>query len=495
MKEPIAINDSLFKPFVVCIFLACFISFLSSQEKFRRTPPYPDPLPQLRLGDIESGVLSNGLTVSVVRRENLPLLCVHLLVLSGESASPISLPGLSTFAARMMRKGSARLSSSEIEESIDSTGGDFKTSTTPDYTLFAFSFLEEHLEKALSLLSEMILRPLFSRREITNSKRTLFYELATKNTDPEFLGKKILYKLLLHEHPYSGITFNNDIIKNYTRDDLLSLYDKFYRPNNAHLIFIGNISLTTALRLTSRYFYSWEKKEMEYRLINSPSSPEKLRICFVDLPGAQDIILYAGTPFPPRSNDDFFPLLVLNQLFGGTQVSRLFMNLRESKGYAYWAYSQIEFFKACEIFSVKARVTPESIFASVSEILSEISKVHSQRIPTFEVEMAKSYLIGNFPLNLETCDDLASRVSEIKAFNLSSKHWDKYYESIMYVDTQMVFEAVRKTPLVSPIVVIVGDLDTHISSLAEFDKIEIFDTKGNYKYSMAKEKEKENETG
>ena len=192
-----------------------------------------------------------------------------------------------------------------------------------------------------------------------------------------------------------------------------------------------------------------------------------------------------GNQLPPKSSDIYFPLLVMNQVLGGSHLSRLFMNLREAKGYAYWAYSTMDFFKTCGIFTITARVRPEVIHESVLENLREINTLYFQKIPNYELEPAKTSLIGNFPIHLEKLDGLSSRISKIQALNLEGKHWDQYYESIMIIDSQTVFEAVKRTALRTPVVVIVGD-DTVLDHMIEFDEVEIYDTRGIYQYSLKK---------
>jgi zinc protease len=122
---------------------------LFSQERFRRDPPFPDPLPELILPQVESASLSNGLEVSVIRRQDLQVISMHLIVYAGESFSPDALPGLATFTANMVNKGAVGLSSSRITETIETIGGKFSSETHPDYSVISFTFLEDYLDTAL----------------------------------------------------------------------------------------------------------------------------------------------------------------------------------------------------------------------------------------------------------------------------------------------------------------------------------------------------------
>ncbi|MCJ7579494.1 MAG: insulinase family protein, partial [Candidatus Aminicenantes bacterium] len=221
---------------------------LSAQERFRRDVPDPDPLPFLNLPDIEPIFLSNGLGLTVIRQNKTPVMHLRMVISKGESSSPENLPGMATFTANMLNRGAGSLNSDQIEEAIESIGGKLDTVVYPDYTLFSFSFLEDNLDDALEILSTMFMEPTFLQLEIDNIKRTMFYDIRQKLTDPEFLAKKILYHILFHNHPFKNIMFNDDVIKNYDREALVSFFDSYYRPNNTQIVLIGNINLNTATR-------------------------------------------------------------------------------------------------------------------------------------------------------------------------------------------------------------------------------------------------------
>jgi len=471
-------------------FFMTFLIFalpLQAQERYRKSPPFPEPLDELKLPKIESFSLSNGLGITVARREGLPLISLQLVIMAGESHSLERLPGLATFTAKMLTKGSTDLSSSQIEEIIESVGGNLSVSTFLDYSVFTFSFLEEYLDEALEVLSRMILLPSFSRREIENEKRNMFYELRGRGNDPEFVARSQLFRILFQNHPYQRATYSEDFIKNISQRDVLSFYDQYYLPNNAHLILIGNLNLPTAVRKVSHHLNTWKNKNLKRQFIPSPEPSKKEKICLVDLPHAEDSTIYIGNVIFPKNSQDFFPFIVLNQVLGGTTNSRLFMNLRESKGYAYFAFSEVILFKRSGIFAVKAKVRPEVIYLSVKECLKEIEKIIKEEITSFEIEQAKSYLIGNFPLKIETFESFCSRISEAIAFTLSSEFWSRYYENIMLINTEKVFEVAQKYPLLTPVVIIVADKTKIMEYLNDFEEIEVYNSKGEFQYTQKKE--------
>ena len=133
------------------------------------------------------------------------------------------------------------------------------------------------------------------------------------------------------------------------------------------------------------------------------------------------------------------------------------------------------------VFFINAKVRPEVVEDSIQEILNEIRLITNKKIPTFEIEQAKSYIIGNFPLQIESLADLTSKVVENKAMNLGDEHWKRYYENIMLVTSDKVFELSRRIPLRTPVVVVVGDSDIILNQFGKFIKeVEIFNDKGVY---------------
>lgn len=460
------------------IFLMCFSFSLWSQEKYRKTPPYPEPIQDLALPAIESVRLSNGLSLTVGLRSNLPLMSLQLIVLAGEADSPGKTPGLAAFAAQMISRGTQMLSSSDIEERIESFGGNYSAVTTLDYSVFTLNFLEEYLDQALDLLSQMILQPAFPDREIEAVKRMMYYDLLEKEKDPEFVAKRHLYRLLFQNHPYGIAAYNEDVIKNLNQKDLLAFFRKFYRPNNALVILTGDLNLTTATRKVSHYFNTWENQPLDRSYLEPPQANPQTRVCLLDFPQGKDAMIYLGNVIFPYSSPDYFPFLIFNQVLGGTTNSRLFMNLRESRGYAYYAFSDTEFEKTCGIFYVKARVTAEVTTAAIQEILREIQAASRERILTSELEQAKSYLIQNFPVKNERLEDFSATIAKIITFNLGEEHWTKYYENIMLLNSERVHDVLQRYALLSPIIVIVGDKNQLIDYLRELEKVEVYNSKG-----------------
>jgi predicted Zn-dependent peptidase len=459
---------------------------LAAQDKFRKSPPLPDPLPELRLPPIESAVLSNGLTVAVVWKPSSTAISLQIVILAGESDSPPKLPGVASVTAHMIGRGAELLSAAEIENRIESMGGEIAAAVSLERTVFTFDVLEEDLDRALEILGAVFLRASFPEQAVESAKRTLYYDLVERQKDPEFVAKRQLLRHLFKGHPFRTATYNEDVLKNVSREDVVAFCDRFYRPNNTILVVAGNMNLQTASRKVSHSFNTWTPRKLEKTFLPPPDPNLEKQITLVDIPQAREATIFLGNIVPPATGPDHFPFMVLNQILGGTPGSRLFMNLRESKGYAYYAFSGADLYKNCGVFWIRARVTPETVLPSVQEILREISPAAVEKVSSFEIEQAKSFLIGNFPLKNEALPDLADRAARVRSFELGDDHWNRYAQNIILVNLERVLETARKVLEPPPVIVIAGDVRLIGDHIRDFDKVDVYDIQGNLKWTINK---------
>jgi predicted Zn-dependent peptidase len=218
--------------------------------------------------------------------------------------------------------------------------------------------------------------------------------------------------------------------------------------------------------------------------LTAPEVDPTQKLCFVQIPREKDVHIFMGTLIPPKTSEDYFPLEVLNQVLGGTYISRLFMNLRESKESAYSAFSYLEFYRTCGVFYVHAHIKPGFIRPAVEEIQREIRIISTQRVPNEEIETAKSYLLGRYPLKFQTHADLSARTADMQALDLSDGHWDKYFENIMRIDSRSVFATAQRHSLFTPIVIITGD--RAVLENIGYEKIDVYNSNGELIQSVTK---------
>jgi len=460
----------------------------AQQERFRRTPPPPEPLQALKLPRIERAVLSNQLDVSIVTRENGPFAGLQLVVYAGESRSPNGMAGTATLAAGFLGQATLVRSVAGIEEFLDSIGGSLSVSVNQDYVVLTIHFLEDYLDAALEFLSQILLQPDFSRTEVDFLKFTATYDLLAREKDPDFAARRHLARMLFQGHPYEKLAFSSDAVRGWNPAGVADFFDRYYRPNNARVILASRVGLNVATRKISQYLNQWQPRELPASSLQPLKPPAKERICLVNIPQARECMVYLGTVFPALGNAERFDMAVQNQVFGGTPTSRLFMNLRETKAFANFAYSETGIFKAGGTFLVRAKVRPEVVTPALAEIRKEVRALVREPMTPLEIEQAKSYLIFNFPLQLERYDAFSRRLAENQARGDGEEFWSRYYEQVVLVNAERVFATAQKVLSQPFVYVIAGDHALLSEHLAELESYDVFDAKGRFEYSVTKDK-------
>ncbi len=466
-------------------FLNSYQAIIFPQERFRRNPPYPEPLMPLRFPQSEVAVLENGLTLVTITRMKTPIITMQILVQAGEIDSPAGLSGLATVTNEMMLRGTQLMNASEIEEALENLGIEFNLEVSADYSLFTFSFLDDNLDKALNLIKSFFSESVFPASELANVKRELYYRLLVNKREPEKIGFNFFLKKLLAPEISSPGPIEEEDIKNISQKDVINFHRRLIRPTNSIIILNGPLGLNNASLKISQAFNRWVPRPIERNPIPRVENKNFDRVYFVDVP-SKDCVVILGNAVSPINSEDYFPLLVMNQIVGGLTSSRLFLNLRETKGLAYYAFSDIYYLKNNGIFWIRARTSPEAIGEVTREIMNELKNLTEFPPEPFELEKAKTYLIGNFLLQLQDQQLLNKRIALQNFYSLPDNFWTKYIENLMMVAADNVREAARKYLANKPLIVIVGKYNPEFDYLKYFDNIEIYNNKGQLQLKLQK---------
>lgn len=456
-----------------------------SQERFRRNPPYPEPLMPLRFPQLETAVLENGLRLITITRMKTPIITMQILIQAGEIDSPEGLSGLATVTNEMLLRGTQLMNASEIEEALENLGIEYNLEVTADYSLFTFSFLDENLDQALNLIKSFFSESVFPAGELANVKRELYYRLLVNKREPEKIGFNFFLKKLLSPEISSPGPIEEEEIKNINQKDVINFHRRFIRPTNSVIILNGPLGLNNASLKISQTFNRWVPRPVERKPIPRVENKNFDRVFFIDTP-SKDCVVIMGNTVSPINSEDYFPLLVMNQIVGGLTSSRLFLNLRETKGLAYYAFSNIYYLKNNGIFWIRSRTSPEAIGEVAKEIIYELKNLTEYLPDPMELERAKTYLIGNFLLQIQQQEHLNKKIALQNYYNLPDNFWTKYIENIMMVEAENVREAARKYLTNNPLIVIVGKFNPEFDYLKYFDNIEIYNNKGQLQSRLQK---------
>jgi len=457
----------------------------AAQERFRRTPPLPDAQRlELKLPTVETIVLPNGLTVATARRPGAPIVTLQLVIRAGEADSPPDRPGLAALTARMIGRGTKQLSADYIEKMIEALGAEFRAEVFMDYTVLTLDVLPDRagvLDRAIYIFRLITLEAVFSERELAAVRRTAYWELYESKKDPEVLGWRRLLGALFEKHPYRLATHNEDVIKYIAPRDVQGFYDRYYRPGNAAVIVSGDVDGPALALQVGSHFGAWKGAPADRTLPGAPPANDRRRICYIEAADAATATLFAGNVIMASSSPDFFPFLVLKQVLGGTTGSRLFMALRETRGLASYAFSEMEVFRSCGVYWARAQVRPDAIAPAIEETFRVIGGLAVAPPPPSEVEEAKSFLIGSLPRRFETRSGFSDWIARYVALGLGPAQWDGGTEAIKLVTAELVGEMARRYLAAPPVVVIVGRPEWAGRYLLGLDGVEIYSANGQLK--------------
>jgi zinc protease len=279
--------------------------------------------------------LANGLEIVLVESHSIPKFHGELFFRSGNAAVAHRAPALADLAATVLRTGTAKRASRQIEEDLRSLGADLGTSAGADTSAISFAGLSEFAGALLGLVNELAREASFPESEFERERRQKLEEVKLQRTQPGFLAGERLRKVLFGAHPYAEVAPTPEQVAAYKRDDLLAIYRDFYTPENGLLLLVGDFDSAAMLEKIDKVFGAWSGKKPATPQTAAPASPRGRRVYLVHLPGSVQTQILAGSHAITRKHPDWVRLGLTNSLYGGAFNSRLVMNIREDKGYTY----------------------------------------------------------------------------------------------------------------------------------------------------------------
>jgi zinc protease len=424
--------------------------------------------------------LANGLEIVLVESHSIPKFHGELFFRSGNAAVAHRAPALADLAATVLRTGTAKRTSRQIEEDLRSLGGDLGTSAGADTSAISFAGLSEFVEPLLGLVNELAREASFPESEFERERRQKLEEVKLQRTQPGFLAGERLRKVLFGAHPYAEVAPTPEQVAGYKRDDLQTVYRDFYTPENGLLLLVGDFDSPAILAKIEKVFGTWSGKKPAAPQVALPANPRGRRVYLVHLPGSVQTQILAGSHAITRKHPDWVRLGLTNSLYGGAFNSRLVMNIREDKGYTYSPRSGVHALRQHGYFSVSAAVRNDVVAASLTEIFYEMDRLRSLPVPEAELADAQNYLSGVFSMGVATQDGLLSQLSTVALNELPDDYLETYRTKVRALTPDDLLQTARKY-LDSPNmqIVVVGDRAQIESQAAVFGDIEVFDAQGN----------------
>lgn len=423
------------------LFALMSLFFTLSYAQIDRTqPPKPGPAPQINLEEPKTFELKNGLKVMVVENKKLPRVRIQLEidnppVLQGEKA------GVSNLMASMLGNGSTNSTKDEFNEEVDFLGANISFGSTSGFA----SSLSKYFQRILEMMADAAINPKFTEEEFEKKKAILITNIKGEENDVSSIAFRAQTALAYGKnHPYGEIT-SEETVNNVTLFDVEQYYRKNFVPANAYLVVIGDVEFDKVKELVTEAFTPWTRAVPPTYSYSNPSDAQYTQINFVDMPNAvQSEVTVQNLVNLKMKDEDYLPALVANQILGGGD-GRLFLNLREDKGYTYAAYSTIQENKyETTRFTAEAQVRNMVTDSSVVEILKEIERIKIEPATKDELDLVKAKYIGQFVRELERPETVANNALNIEKEGLSKDFYKTYLERINAITLEDVQKAAQK---------------------------------------------------
>ena len=449
-------------------------------EDFRKTAPAALAPKSFEIAKPFETTLPNGLKVIVFEDKRLPLVSYRLGFKTGTIYDPKDSNGLTSAMTALLNEGTTTRNSKQLAEEIERLGASIGASASEDNTIVSASALSMYSSDVLKLMTDMVLNPVFPESELDLYKKNTIENIKYQRSQPSFLADEQIGKAIYGTHPYSIASASAEDVGKITREKLAAYHHKMFTPNNATLIVVGDVKRDDLLKEITANFGDWKKGTMDAMTFPTPPVRTATTLTVVDRPGSLQSNIVIANLAIERNNPDFFPVLVMNQVLGAGASSRLFMNLREAKGYTYGAYSSFDTKRLAGNFQATAEVRTPVTGDSLKEFFYELNRVRNEKATDKELKDAKSYLTGVFPLRAETQEGLTNLLVSQQLYDLPADYLQTYRDKINAVTLDDVERVAKK--YISPdkiAIVIVGDADEIIKQSKQYaPKIEVFDAEG-----------------
>jgi zinc protease len=436
----------------------CLAAPLYGQGPDRTQPPQVGAPPSLTMPLIRHLQLSGGLPVVLVEKHTVPVVQFTLIVKAGSVHDPEGKEGLASLAASMLMEGAGMRSSLELADAIDYLGARLSahaglhTSSVSLYTPLS------KLDSALALMADVALRPTFPQSEVERLRKERLTELLQWRDEPDALAHVAFNRLLYPDHPYGRMSFGSErSIRAISAGDLKTFHTSYFRPNNATLVVVGDVQEAALVQKLEGLFSGWRPAAVPSVKPSAVRPVARREITLVDRPGSAQTVISIGCIGAQRQTEDYYALVVLNTILGGSFTSRLNDNLRERHGYTYGARSSFSFrFQPGPFLagaSVQTAVTDSALF----EFMRELEGI-TKPIPDSELTKAKNYVALSYPADFQTVSQIAAQLEELVVYDLPDDYFGNYVKRILGLTRQEVESAAKK--YINPgkmMIVLVGD--------------------------------------
>lgn len=447
---------------------------LAAQTVDLTKPPVArDPRPY-KLPPVFETKLPNGLTIMLADDPRFPLVTARLVFFAGNKRDPKEIPGLAASVASMLMQGTSQRTYQQIAEELDSLGGTLSAGTGADSLTVEASVLAENAERMLTLMSDISRNAVFPANELNLHKQNRKQELNIQHSQPAYVANEEYRKVLFGDTPYAHIGPTMESIDKIDRKALEDFRDTFLVPNNAVLIVVGKLPVRARmLKTITDQFAGWVQKDVPPYAAPKPPTPAR-KLVLIDRPGSVQADMRLGRLAATYNDPDYFPQNVGSIVEGGGANSRLFLDIREKRGYAYDVHTEVGALADAGNFSAVTQVRNEVAADALQGILEHLDRMAKEPVGREELTDAKSYANGTFLLGMEPQRGLADKLVLIKVMNLPKNYLETYTTKINSVEPDQIEAAAKKYMATgNDTIVVVGDASAIQKPLEKFGNVRV----------------------
>ncbi len=379
-------------------------------------------------------VTQNGITLLWLQQSSLPIVSVQVLVRAGALLDPQDKAGLANMTASLLEEGTQTRSATEMSETADFIGARLGARAGKDYTTVQLRVLKKELATGFELLSDMLVHPQFDEAEVARIQKQVLGGIRAEKDRPGAIAMRAFQAAVYGDHPYRhAVAGDEDSVPKISRADLLSFHKHYYRPNNTIIAIVGDITEPEAGKLLNDYLGNWESAPVRFPKPPPIAPLEKKIVQYIEKNLMQATVLLGHLGIQ-RTNPDYYPVLVMNYILGGGGFSsRMMTDIRDNRGLVYSIYSRFSSNLWPGDFRVSLQTKNSSVGEAIDGVLQEMSKIRKTPVTALELEEAKAYLAGSFPLRIDSSNKVARLLTQIEFYALGLNYFENHVKAIQAV--------------------------------------------------------------
>jgi len=454
-------------------------NFKTTAKLDRSKEPGPGGPVSLSLPAMQRDTLANGLKIVLAERHSAPVVNFTLLVGGGYSADSTGELGTASFEQRMLEEGTPTRDSLKISEELEALSANFNAGANLDWGSVSLNTLKSTMDKSLDIYADLILHPAFPEKEFRRLQKERIAGIKREKVTPQAMALRVVPGLLYgigHPYavPFTG-TGTEASVSKMTREDLAKFHETWFKPNNATLLVVGDMTMAEIKPRLEKLFSSWKPGDVPQKAIPKVEQPAKDVVYLINRPGSGQSVIIGAQLAPPRNDPDVIPLLLVNDIFGGNFSSRINMNLREDKHWSYGVYSVLPSARGQRPYMSISPVQTDKTKESLSELVKEYKDiVKNKPITAEELKDEQNNVTLSLAGEFETVQQLGAGYSTILQYGLPDDYFNTFTQKAMSLTTDGANEIAKKYIQPDHLVwVVVGDMSKVEAGIRELNLGEI----------------------